>query len=152
MKVFLGIIILCLSTLFSNVLAGKFSFRKEFYNDFYNFNNMLKQEISYRQTTLVSLIKENNLTDFYCVLRKYIESNEFEFDKTYLKKDEVEYFYNYLKILGTGDKNSQIEFLDKTNINILEKQKQSADDEKKYKVLYVKLGFLIGLILFVLVL
>ena len=78
------------------------------------------------------------------------KNNNFEFNKSYINKDEIEYFYNYLKILGTGDKDSQIDFLDKIDINIIEKQKQSIIDENKYKQLYIKLGFLIGLIIFIL--
>ena len=152
MKVLLGIILVCLSTLLGYILAGKFAFRKQFYDDYCNFNNIFKQEISFRQTTLVSLVKNKNSGDFYCVLRNYVQDNEFVFNKTYLKKDEIEFFHNYLKTLGTGDKNTQIEFIDRTNIVILEKQKKCVEDEKKYKALYVKLGFLFGLILFILVL
>lgn len=152
MKLVLGIILVCLSTLIGYILGGKYSFRKQFYADFYNFNNKLKQEISFRQATLTALLKECNSTDFYCALKNYIEKNQFNFEKTYLQKDEIEYFYNYLKILGTSDKNSQVDFLDEINMSVLEKQKQSAVEEKKYKALYLKLGFLFGLILFVLVL
>lgn len=152
MKIFLGIILVCFSTLLGYILSAKFTFRKEFYNDFYNFNNKLKQEISFRQTTLIALVKTFSNTDFNLTLKSYIENSTFSFNKNYLKKDEIEYFSNYLKTIGAGDKSSQLDFLDKSNVDILEKQKQTSDEEKKYKILYIKLSFLLGLILFVLVL
>ncbi len=152
MKIVLGIVLICLSTLLGYIMSGKFSLRKEFYNDFYNFNNKLKQEISFKQTTITNIIKNNDESDFYLVLNNYIKNNSFDFDKQYLSKDEIEYLHNYLKILGTGDKQSQLEFLGKANESIMEKQKESTENEKKYIVLYIKLGFLIGLVLFVLVL
>lgn len=152
MKIILGIILVCLSTLLGYILSGKFTFRKDFYNDFYVFNDKLKQEVSFRQTTLISLLKNCGVNDFYVVLRNYIQNNVFSFNKTYLNKDEILYFENYLKMIGNGDKNSQIEYLDRINVDLIEKRKQMIDDEKKYKILYIKLGFLFGLILFVLVL
>ena len=152
MKIFLGIILVCLSTFLAYVLSAKFSLRKQFYNDFFNFNNKLKQEISFGQTTIVSLINNENASDFYCYLRKYLNNNTFDFDKTYLTNDEIEFYYNYIKTIGTGDKNSQIDFLDNVNTKVVERQRKSLDEEKKYKTLYIKLGFLFGLILFVLIL
>ena len=152
MKIFLGIILVCFSTLLGYILSAKFTFRKEFYNDFYNFNTKLKQEISFRQTTLIALVKNLSNSDFNLTLKNQIQNNEFNFNKNYLKKDEIEYFDNYLRTIGTGDKNSQLDFLDKINVDVLEKQKQTSEEEIKYKSLYIKLSFLLGLILFVLVL
>ena len=151
MKIVLGIVLVFLSTFLGYVLSAKFTSRKQFYNDFYNFNSKLKQEISFRQSTILSLI-DSEFSDFYSILRKYLKENVFCFNKTYLKEEEVKFFYNYVNTIGTGDKDSQIDFLDKINANLLEKQRNSFDEEKKYKTLYIKLGFLFGLIIFVLVL
>ena len=152
MRVFLGILLVCLSTLISYVLTNKFSLKRQFYDDFYNFNTTLKQEISFRQTTLISLLKNGGTTDFYLLLTEFIENNKANQNIKYLSNDEIESFYNYAKTLGAGDKDSQIEFLNEIGKSLLDKQKKCTQDEKNYKVLYIKLGFLLGLILFVLVL
>lgn len=152
MKLALGVVLVCLFTFLGYVLSGKFTLRKSFYTNFYNFNNKLKQEINFRQTTLVSLLNDNESNDFFCAIKNYIQNNKFDFNKSYLKRDEIDFFYNYLKTIGSGDKDSQIEYLKEINSIVVEKKKQSIEDEKRYKTLYVKLGFLFGLIVLILIL
>ena len=60
------------------------------------------------------------------------------------------FYKNYLSIIGSGDRISQIQFIDNASEQIDIKYKNSQEEEKVYKKLYYKIGFLIGLMVFIL--
>lgn len=152
MKLFLGIILLILSILISFIMSNKFYFRRVFFNDFATFNRELKQNILFKQNTLIKLINSYQIkSDFFILTKNYIENGQYKFDKKYLTKQELSFFDEYLKLIGVGDKVSQLDFINSVEDIISSKQVQAVNDEKKYKILYIKLGFLIGLILLILV-
>ncbi len=65
---------------------------------------------------------------------------------------EVHKVLEYFEKIGRFDKETQLEYLNNVNKIIIEKQQASSLDEKKYNALYIKLSFLIGLILLIIVL
>ena len=153
MRLFLGIVLLLLSLFIGYCLSGKYYFRRIFYTDFYNFNTLFGQEIAFKQTTLVNLINnQSNNTDFYFLIKNKVLTESNEFCITYLTAQEKNFVYEYLEKIGKFDKNTQLEYLKNVSGIILEKQQNSIIDEKKYKTLYIKLSFLIGLILLIVVL
>ena len=68
----------------------------------------------------------------------------------YLTADENKFLEDYF--LKIGKSNSQVEngFLNSLTDEIINKSSQSAVNEVKYKKLYIKIGFLLGLMLFIL--
>lgn len=153
MNIFLGLILLIISTFIGYVLSCKFSDRQAFYLDFASFNKKLKQEVAFKQSTILSLINQlNEDSDFNLSIKSFFIKNELSFDKKYLTEEEKNYFFDYIKELGKTEKSFQIEYLNATNEMLILKQKESEEDVKKYKKLYIKIGFLIGLILLILVL
>jgi len=152
MNVVLGLILLCLSTFVGVKLANKYTIKKEYYNDFCAFNKKLKNEISFSLKPLNIIIEEfdNGKLFFKCLENNYKYGeipNSLNLD-TY----EIEFLSNYLNVIGKSDRESQINFIDGTMDLINEKLKSAEDDEKKYKKLYVKLGFLFGLLIFIVLL
>ena len=85
------------------------------------------------------------------VKNSVLESN-FDVKITYLTVQEKNFVFEYFAKIGKLDKDTQLEYLKSVSSIILEKQQYSISDEKKYKALYVKLSFLIGLILLIVVL
>ena len=153
MKIFLGVLVLILSTLIGYKLSEKYVLRKKFYTDFASFNEKLTREVSFLQTTILSLIKENEMvSDFSETLMVYIKEEKFIFSKKYLNEEEIEYFKKYLGVIGSVDRALQITFLNTVSYDLKGKLTVVADDEKKYKTLYLKLGFLTGLIALILLL
>ena len=153
MRLFLGIVILLFCLFLGYCLSGKYYLRRVFYSDFYNFNTLLGQEIAFKQTTIMNLItNQPNNSDFYCLLKKKVLAESFEVNITYLTLEEKSFVSEYLVKIGKFDKKTQLEYLKSINVIVLEKQQNSVLDEKKYKVLYIKLSFLIGLILLIIVL
>lgn len=153
MKIVLGLILLAFSTLIGFLLGGKYSDKLQFYQDFCEFNDRLKLEISFKQTTLLKILEnEKRRSDFYLAIKDYIIFKEKKFDKKYIDAHEKEFFLSYLSNIGTSDKNSELKYLENATNIIYAEHNKIKIEEKKYRTLYIKLGFLIGLMLFILVL
>ena len=154
MRLLLGIILLIICVFIGYIKSNKYYLRKTFYIDFVNFNNTLKEEVFFRQGTIIDLLKkENSKNDFYKELNAvFIKNEKFNDAFSYLDKDEITYFKDYVNKIGAGDNAVQIKFLEGVSEQVEKKQNQSFLDNDKYKKLYIKLGFFIGLILFILVL
>ena len=153
MRLFLGIILLLLCLFIGYCMSGKYHFRSIFFSDFLSFNTLLTQEIAFKQTTIVNIIKNQSVkNDFYYLLNKYISNEIKDFNIQYLTTQEKNFALEYFEKIGRFDKETQLEYLNNVNKIIIEKQQASSLDEKKYNALYIKLSFLIGLILLIIVL
>ena len=150
MNIFIGITGLILCMIFSYYKANKYVKRRQFYFEFYTFNKKLKTEIDFTQKTLTGIINEYQNSDFIDAFRFYLKYNIFEFDNNYLGEEDKNFYKNYLSIIGSGDRISQIQFIDNASEQIDIKYKNSQEEEKVYKKLYYKIGFLIGLMVFIL--
>ena len=80
---------------------------------------------------------------------EFIKEHEFTFNKNYLNKEEIDFFKAYLTRLGSSDKFSQLSYLEEVGVQIDKRLSVATENEKKYKKLYLKLGFLLGLIAFI---
>lgn len=154
MRVFLGLLALIVSTIIGVCLSKKYTIRKNFYIDYKEFNLKMKNEISFSKNTLVSIIKNTDKEKiFYKNLQNYfIEKNEIELDSKVFTDDDKEKFYNYLKNLGTSDRKTQLDYINSIDEIILKDLIDAQEQEKKYKKLYIKISFLIGLIILIIAL
>lgn len=150
MRLLLGVICLILSLFVGCKLSQKFTFKRKFYSDFKNFNERFISEVSFTQKTISQIINDNN-SDFYLYLRNKINSNE-SLKINYLKKEEYELLTDYISNIGNSDKNTQMLYLNAVKSQIDNCFIKSKDDEKRYKTLYIKMSFLIGLIILVVLL
>ncbi len=150
MRLFLGVICLILCLFVGYVLSQKFSYKKRFYSDFKNFNERLTTEVSFTQKTIFQLINDND-TDFYKFIKNKISDGE-SVNPRYLKKEELEFLDDYISNVGKSDRYTQMLYLNSVKNQIENCFYKSKEDEKKYKSLYVKMGFLIGLIILVVLL
>lgn len=147
MKIFLGIIIIILLSFVGYLLSNKLTKRKNYYKSFNNFNDRLKNEIGFSKNSLLNLFDEEN--DFNNSLKLLLKGEKIN-KISYLSKDESDFLIKYAKNIGKSDKNTQIDYINKCKDSIDKLYNESIENEKKYKTLYVKLGFLIGLIIFIL--
>jgi stage III sporulation protein AB len=90
-----------------------------------------------------------NNSDFVVCLNEYLENKKFNFDKKYLSLEEKEFFRIYLSNIGIHDKATQMDYIAGIDGRIEEYYSNAKNDEKKYKTLYIKLGLLFGLMLFI---
>lgn len=150
MNVFLGLMLLAISTFISYILSDKYRKRKDFYKKFTIFNEKLISELNFSKKTLIEMISnlEDN-SDFNKFLCKYVRNREIVENINYLNSDEQGFFVNYITTIGNGDVVSQLNFVNSAKIEIEKNLNEAIENDKKYKILYLKIGFLIGLILLV---
>lgn len=153
MKIILGLCSLIICIFVGYFFSKKFSQRLDFFNAFNNFNKRFKNEVGYTKNSIINLIEEEtNKNDFHNYLLSFLVSEELKIEEKYLNKDDVIFFNNYLKNLCTSDTEMQIKYLESIDRQIELKVKEANDNDKKYRTLYIKLGFLIGLIIFIVLL
>lgn len=149
MNVILGGIFLIVCVLIGYKCSEKYVLREKFYMDFAGFNDKLINEILYTQKTLsqvMGLIDADG--EFYKVVKNYVVDKKFQ-NVGYLSEQENDAVRNYLTVIGKGDKISQTQLLKSEKVNIDEKKSKSEQEKGKYRSLYIKVGFMVGLIIFI---
>lgn len=153
MKFLIGILLVMTCTYISFRLSDKYTIRKNFFNTFLQFTKILKNEVSFSKRTILSLLKDKQCDKdlFYSVVTNYFNNKDFTFDNKHFSNDEKEHLKSFLEEIGKTNSGLQYEFLSTTEKTIGEKLAVLQEEEKKYKNLYLKLGFLLGILLFVLI-
>ncbi len=161
-KFFLGIAIIAFTSFCGYLLAKKYRQRKSFFMQFKTFNERYLSEVSYYRRPLFSFISQYSykgefsllLKDFFENIKK--EGNIMEEILTYqeyafLKKEEKTLVVNYFQMLGKGDSASQKGYFSAVQEEIKKLEQIAGTECKKYGDLYVKLGFLFGLLVLILI-
>lgn len=154
MKIFIGVLLIIFSTILGYALSQKYTKIKKFYHSFDSFNKLLKTEIAFSQKTIKEIVNQKKVDndDFLINFVAYLEDKEkFNLKISYISSDERNFVIDYYENIGKTEKSSQLDFLKKTEESLSVYHKNAVDLEKKYKSLYIKLGFLIGLIIFILI-
>ena len=153
MKLILGVLLLIISTFIGYIFSEKYKKRKNYYQNFRLFNSRLKNELIFTKKSILELIDLKEFDDFIINLNNYFNNvNIEELSLPYLNNEEINFFYDYAKRIGSGDKDSQLQYVNEIDVEISKRFIDAEEKEKKYKALYVKIGFLIGLILLIIVL
>ena len=153
MNVVVGICCLLLCVIGCNLLTEKYDKRQKFFNSFLAFHNKIVNEISFTQATLKAMLsKLSNENDFEKVAKDYLTSKIFKVDYKYLDNNEKDLVLNYLSVLGVGDIQTQLNAVCAFQERIKEKQVASIEDAKKFRAMHSKLGVLLGIIAFIIVL
>ncbi|MBQ9513482.1 MAG: hypothetical protein IJR66_00670 [Clostridia bacterium] len=151
MNVAFGIISIIISTFIGFRLSFKYTEKKDFYKYYRQFNSNLENEVSFLNNTLLSIIEKSDKDIyFYRVLEDKIVNDKKE-KIAFLSKDENDYFFEYSEKVGKTDKAGQLELITFTKKYLTEKYETAEKEEKKYKKLYIKMGFLIGLLIFIVI-
>ena len=153
MRLMLGFVLLAICVGIGHVLSLKFTYRKKFFNDFNCFNDKLKNELMYTLNSIKRIIMQLNFDgDFFSLIKSYFETNNSVNQLTYLSNEEKEFFTDYVNNIGKGDIESQKVYVDNVKIKLNKYCENAISDESRYKKLYIKLGFLIGLIALIIML
>lgn len=148
----IGVMGVIFCTIIGKILSEKYIKRKNFYCDFYNFNQKMKSEISFKQSSIKSIIEKLNNQTFRAYLNQTVILGDDDLSVSFLNNEENDFLKEYVNNIGIFDKDSQLLYLNSVDSQIKTLYKNSFDEEKKYRKLYVKLGFLFGLIFLVIVL
>lgn len=156
-KVFLGIILFLIAFVCGDNLSKKYSNRSSFYKSLEEFNGDFISLINFRKDNLITLLKKEYPSEYLNkVLQSKIEvmrenTNDLNMPSFLIDKEKRE-LEEYFSQLGIYDSNTQLDFLKRYNEYFFNKVVESKNEEKQKGTLYKKIGALIGVISFILVL
>ena len=164
LKIFLGIVIVCITTLCGRLLAGKYRKRKDFFVQMTEFNNRFLTEVSYYKRPLLEFFEGFSYHgEFQELVEEVISqrkgsgvlkgaSARIDFSGFYfLSSDEKALVGDYFLTIGKGDSGSQKNYFSGMKESLNSIKKRCEEENKKYGELYIKLGFLCGLAILVLI-
>ena len=161
-KFFLGVAIVAFTSFCGYLLSRKYRRRKLFFQQFRLFNERFLSEITYYRRTLLEFFSaygyqgefDELLKDFSLALAGKKEfAKVFNREETleFLTKEEAAKTEAYFRMLGKGDSASQKSYFSamKEELNALQNEAETV--AQKYGDLYIKLGFLCGLFILILI-
>ena len=163
MKIILGIAIVCFTSYCGCFMAKKYRIRKRFFLQFYEFNERFINEITYYRRPIGEFIKNATYKGEFKSLievffaRLSVDSTKnvgvapFLKEYDFLKADERSFLEDYFSMLGKGDSFSQKEYFSGARKTLSEWKAQSEKDCASRENLYLKLGFLLGLAILILI-
>ena len=160
-KLIMGVCIVAFSTFCGYLFSRKFRRRKDFIQQLKAFNDRFLSEIAFRKRPIKAFIAAYTYTgDFDKLLSIYCNGLEkrcelvfgmdIKKEYSFLKEEDCRVVNDYFLMLGKGDSFSQKGYFASSK-GVLENLCVEAENNcKKYVPLYVKLGFLCGLTLLIL--
>ena len=152
MRVFIGVLLVFLTTLIANLMCQKYRDRQVFFLKLNSFHEKIKREVLYSQKSVKKILEEDDFFDFSKILLNYLENNKFLLNLKYLRKNDFEFIKSYCENVGVADADSQLKYLQSVDAQVVELFNQAKEEQEIYCKLYIKLGFLIGLIILVVIL
>ena len=161
-KFFLGVAIVAFTSFCGYLLARKYRQRMLFFQQFYTFNERFLSEIAYYRRPIQAFISqytfEGQFNEFLSEV--FIEREEnmqiegvfAKSDKyTFLNKEDRKVATDYFCMLGKGDSASQKCYFSSMKEKLSQLRKDTEIQAKQYVDLYIKLGFLCGLLVLILI-
>lgn len=145
MRIFFLLIIFLLCGLIGVMIKGYHKKRNKFYLETLSFLKKMKEEISFKKTFFKEIKKENLHSKELDVMISGKYSPE-----SVLNKEEQQELQSYFKDVGNSSLSFEIENVDKALNYVEEKCKETKERYEKNGNLSVKLGFLVGIAIFVL--
>ncbi len=154
-KIILGIVIISLSIYSGYKLSSKFKIRYDFFSDYYNFNQKMIEEVNFRKNSIINVIEKFSCKEHFKNLllnyKQYLSTNHFEPPLYFLSENEKEDVVLYFTNLGKNDTKNELNSLKSYENKLKEIKNCTEIENKKYKTLYLKLSFLFGLLIFILI-
>ncbi len=161
-KFLLGIAIVAFTSYCGFVFAKKYRKRKLFFAQFKEFNERFLNEVSYYRRPLEEFASKYAykgefqifLQNFFAEIDELSQSehSSITFDGCeFLKNEDKSLIEDYFKMLGKGDSASQKTYFSAAKEQLAKFYAEAENEYKKYGDLYVKLGFLCGLLILILI-
>lgn len=161
-KVILSVVIVVFTSFCGHLCARKYRRKKLFYTQLNEFNERFLNEVSYYRRPLADFVGKypykgefaQLLNDFFARLKRgeitlgFVYSND---ETDFLRQEEKGEIDDYFQMLGKGDSASQKAFFSSQKEVLRARLKGAEDTYKRYGDLYIKLGFLCGLFIVILI-
>ncbi len=149
LKTIFGLMLIVISGIGGFWFSLRFKKKREFYSDFSLFNQLMQREVGFSKRTLREIFSSADYGESFMQVIKDFEERK-EIKTSILTERENEYVRNYFDGLGKTDSITQLAFLNAQKTVIDCCLNGAREDERKYRPFCIKMGFLIGLVLFVL--
>ena len=161
-KFLLCIAILAFTSGVGYFLASKYRQRKVFFTQFYEFNERFLSEITYYRRPIQEFVSGYRyqgefqvlLEEFFSTMETRAANDQKVFNLPeyhFLTAEEKVFVVDYFSMLGKGDSLSQKGYFSSVKETLAKLQTESEKDCKRYGDLYVKIGFLCGLLILILI-
>lgn len=149
------ILVLALIPILTAAIGYLFSLKyrqaKDFWNQFEFWHKKIKAEIAFSQKSLPEILSDNKQNDMFLIAaNEYLTDKKIKANLAFLSKEEIAFLHKYLQNLGKTDKSSQMDLLNSFESELEHFFRVAEENNKKYRQILVKLGFLLGLIVFIL--
>lgn len=163
LKLIFGVAIVAFCTFCGYIFTRKYRRRKSFYVQLYEFNERFINEISYYRRPLMEFSSafvykgefQECLQTFFHSMSSGIPFSSDALDKDifyFINSEEKAFVQDYFQMLGKGDSVSQKAYFSSIKERLSKLQTEAVTAQKKYGELYIKLGFLCGLFILILML
>lgn len=162
LKVVSGIAIIAFTTFCGYLLARKYRQRKQFFTQLNAFNERFLNEIAYYRRP-IKVFSGNYVYqgEFNALLEEFFKNVE-EYSKndrtllplsaySFLTKEDEGIVQDYFLMLGRGDSSSQKAYFSSIKEPLSKLQAEAESACKRYGDLYVKIGFLCGLLILIII-
>lgn len=132
-------------------MSGKYRIKKEFYKNWVRFHRVFLNEMEYVRRPLPELLERFSAKgEFKRALDTYGKEHELKGNEAFLNKDENFFLKEYFSFLGRSDSAGQKEYFSSVGKRLEEDCLSAEKNAVKYTDLYVKLGFLCGIAIVIL--
>lgn len=126
------------------ILSFSHTEKREFYEDFLLFLSVLEKEVGFTKNSFPKTVEEfKNKRLFYEVLTKKKKMPKM------FSESEKTLFTSFFNGFGRADAATETKRINLTKKEVEEELKSAKEKEKKYKPLYFKLGILLGLLIYI---
>ena len=163
-KFLIGIAIVAFTSFCGFTLAKKYRIRKNFFTQFYEFNGRFLSEVAYFKRPLAEICSRFVYRGDFDLLLKSFFKKQKEYGErmgaastldlreySFLTADEQAFVGDYFLTIGRGDSISQKAYFSSAKEKLADYKQKSEVECKKYGDLYLKLGFLCGLAVLILI-
>ena len=162
LKFFLGVAVVVFSTFCGYMFAKKYRKRRLFFAQMQHFNERFLNEITYAKRPLSEFA--NSLTykgEFEIFSKAFlfelgsedlIETAQAVLDEmSFFSGEEKAFIIDYFSSMGKGDSFTQKQYFSAIKMQLQEYAEQTKSAYEKYGNMYIKLGFLAGLTILILI-
>ena len=157
-----GVAIVVFATFCGYLLSKKYRQKKVFFQQFKEFNERFLSEITYYRRPIQEFVSGYRyqgefqvlLEEFFSTMETRAANDQKVFNLPeyhFLTAEEKVFVIDYFSMLGKGDSLSQKGYFSSVKETLAKLQMESEKDCKRYGDLYVKIGFLCGLLILILI-
>lgn len=132
-------------------LSGKYRLKKNFYKEWVRFHRAFLNDMEYIRRPLPELFERFSAKgEFEKILETYQKEHFLQGNIPFLNKEENGFLSEYFSFLGRSDFTGQKEYFSAAGKSLEDTYAAAEKDAAKYTDLYIKLGFLLGIAIVIL--